>query len=104
MYFDAKEHEIIVFCIPELPENISIDDQNNIIINITYQLTNELLSKRSIEYVLTNKQIFYIPVNQLFIKSYQQYVLRGRGISKIIDEDIYNIKQKSDIVFRITFE
>jgi hypothetical protein len=102
LYFDAKGHEIIVFCIPELPENVNIDDQNNIIINVAYPLSNDLLSKLSIEYVLTNKQIFSIPINHLFIKKYQQYILKGQGISKIIDEDIYNIKQKSDIVFRVT--
>lgn len=106
IYFDARGREVIVFCIPDLPENVSIDDQNNIIIDVTYSLTNELLSLKNscIEYVLTNKQIIHIPVNQLFIKAYQKYILKARGISKIIDEDIYNIKQKSDIIFRVTFE
>jgi hypothetical protein len=101
LYFDAAGHDIIVFCMPDLPENVSIDDQNNIIINITYNLTSDLLEQSYINYELSSKQIFYIPINQLYIRPVQQYIIKGKGISRIIDDDIYNIKHKSDIIFRI---
>jgi hypothetical protein len=101
LYFDATGHDIIVFCMPDLPENVSIDDQNNIIINLTYKLTSDLLEQSYINYELSSKQIFHIPINQLYIRQVQQYIIKGKGISRIIDDDIYNIKHKSDVVFRI---
>ena len=44
---------------------------------------------------------YVIPVEKLYIKSMQTYILRHHGISQIIDGDIYNISNKSDIIIKI---
>ena len=46
------------------------------------------------------EKIFYIPLNELYIKQEQFYVLKKHGLTKSIN-DIHNIKDKSDIIVKI---
>jgi hypothetical protein len=51
------------------------------------------------------KKQFNIPLNNLFLKEEQYYTLKGQGLTKIIDNDVYNQNNgcKSDIIVKITF-
>ena len=42
-----------------------------------------------------------IDVETLFIKDYQMYILRGKGISKISNGNIYDIEKRNDIVVHL---
>jgi len=33
----------------------------------------------------------------------QIYILKGQGISQILEKDVFDISKKSDIIFRIRF-
>ena len=44
---------------------------------------------------------FSIPMNQLYIKREQIYILKCQGISQILENDIYNVTSKSDIIAKI---
>ena len=63
--------DIIVKCIPELPENIIIDENNNIHIHLKIVFSNELLVRNNID-VINNLQI---PVSKLLIKKKQLFHL-----------------------------
>jgi hypothetical protein len=105
LYFDNsnEKDDIIVRCIPDLPDNIYIDDDNNIIIEISVLFNFSLLNEK---YITTNicNNLFEIPINELFIRQQQIYIFKKRGISKIIENDIYNVDDKSDIIFRINMK
>jgi hypothetical protein len=107
LYFDDKRLEngkdnIIVKCIPELPENISIDENNNVHILLRVSFTFSLLEQKSILFSLGEKG-FTIPLEDLKMQRFQTLVLRRQGISKVFENDIYNVEEKGDIVVRLFF-
>ena len=91
--------DIIVKCIPELPENIIIDENNNIHIHLKLVFSNELLDNNNID-VINNLQI---PISKLLIKKKQSYFFSKKGISIIKEKDIYNVEERSDIIVWIEF-
>jgi len=93
------DKDIIVKCIPELPENITIDENNNLIVNIKTKFSS-LLEKNFINVNVNN---LFIPVNELFIKKEQYYIFKEKGISKINEYNMYNISSKADVIVFLTF-
>ena len=106
LYFDDKssnfgKDNIIVKCIPDLPNNITIDENNNIYITLHVPLDFSLLNN-TIDFKL-GENVYSIPCDQLKLKIKQNYIFKKTGISKIFENDIYNIEEKSDIIVNIYF-
>jgi hypothetical protein len=101
-YFDGNNGDIIVKCIPQLPDNVEIDEENNIIVSVKLPFSYSLLNEKLIDIFLENNVSFSIPVNKLRLEKYQSYILKKKGISKIMD-DIHDINNKSDIFINISF-
>ena len=103
LYFDANGRVIIVLCDPVLPDNITLDENNNVIVKL------ELDAKDMAQLLVSpltfsvGKKIFKIPSERLYIKQNQYYVFKKEGISKIIEEDMYNIHHKSDVHVHVCF-
>ena len=96
------ENELIVKCIPDLPNNIEIDENNNLLVNIEISFTFSLFNEKTIP-ILVDKYTFDIPVAELYCKLLQTYILKGRGISRILEKEVFNISDRSDIIFTIKF-
>ena len=115
--------EIIVLCIPELPENIVIDEDNNIHVTKEIQGT-ELLeliknsetnnafaqgsanafaqgSANAFVSLYIHNQLLQIPISLLYMKKEQIYRLSKQGISQVLENDMYNISCKADIIVKI---
>jgi hypothetical protein len=106
LYFDGVDGEIIVKCNPELPDNLYIDTNNNIIINLCIELTNALLASQDVLFTIGKKQ-FAIPTDKITIQRNQTIVLKEKGISKIQYGDsmitnMYNVNNKADIFVNLT--
>ena len=104
VHFDAPDGtEIIVLCQPELQDNITIDENNNIYIDICFAFDNiydMMLYDKCVSFLVGDKS-FCIPLHKLYIKKEQIYTFKGQGISLISEKDIYNVSCKSDIVVKI---
>ena len=98
-YFDGPKGDIIVKCVPNLPNYISIDEDNNIIVDLYIPFEFSLLEQKTISLNLGKKQLL-IPIHELFIKKTQIVLLSRQGIT-IINDDIYDLTQKSDIFVKI---
>ena len=98
-YFDSSGSEIIVICDPELPENIIIDEDNNILTNLVID-HNNLFNYDSIKINIGEKN-FDIFLSNLYIKREQIYIIKNAGISKQ-KNNIYDISEKTDIIVKIT--
>ena len=103
-YFDSiTGGEIIVFCDPELPSGISLDDDNNICIQKEINMENELIQlfkeNQDISVNVVNK-VYDIPVSQLYIKREQIYRIKNEGLTKP-KKDIYDVSEKTDIIVKI---
>jgi len=93
------DKDVIVKCIPDLPKNISIDENNNLIVNIKTKLSSLL----GLNFINVNVNNLFIPVNELFIKKEQYYIFKEKGISKIDEHSMYNISVRADVIVFLTF-
>lgn len=107
LYFETSESnnckEIIVSCEPELSQNIIIDENNNLIVKIKFimnELPNLIINDGNIFFNIGKKE-FCIPVNKLYMKKKQYYRIKNEGLSKINENDIYDVSTKSDIIVNI---
>jgi hypothetical protein len=99
LVYDNSGCDIYVKCNPMLPENIEIDDNNNIHVRLKYKI-DYLLDQDTIDIGICKKPIYFYS-SQLKIKRSQTLILREQGISKINQNDIYDITKKSDIYLNI---
>lgn len=103
MVFDGKKGDIIVKCIPELPDNVCLDENNNLIADVRIPFTFSLFESKTIPLFIEDKR-WDIPLNHLFMKQRQTYVFKKCGIVRIAENDIYNINQeRGDVIFNIIF-
>lgn len=117
MYFDVKKREIetnetietknikeiIVLCDPELPKNISIDEDNNLYVEVNLNVSDisVFLSSSKIMKVFIGKKELDIPLCDLYIRDTQIYRIKSQGLTKIQEYDIYDINDKCDIIVKI---
>lgn len=105
LYFDSPDgSDIIVLCQPKLPTNINIDENNNIYYEIFIQIQDELPNLIKNDKFISmeiGEKWFSIPLNTLHLKEEQLYTFKGQGIAQILENYIYNISVKSDIIIKI---
>jgi len=104
VYFDGSNCEILVMCDPELPQNIIIDDDNNIYIDkqIFYTELQNLITNNANISVNIGETEFNIPISELYMKIEQYYKIKNKGLTKIKNDDIYDISDKADIIVKLT--
>lgn len=101
--FDKKDgSEIIVDCVPELPDNIYIDENGDVNIDVDISFTFSLYNEKTIN-IFVGKKLMEIPINQLYIRKSQIYCFYGKGISEMNERDIYEVGNKSNIICKINF-
>jgi curved DNA-binding protein CbpA len=96
--------EIIVFCEPELPDHIQIDEENelNIKIKIDPQEIIQLLKEEKNGLFLNiGTKVFEIPLYSIYYSKYQVYRIKNQGLTIINEKDLYDIKHRSDIIVHI---
>lgn len=102
--FDGSGCEILVICEPFLPNNVIIDDDNNVYIEkdfcILDELPNMIRNMTPLEFNIGNK-VFNIPISEIYMKKEQYYRIKNEGISKI-KNDISDVSDKADIIVKIT--
>jgi hypothetical protein len=105
LYFDGPDNsEIIVLCQPKLPTNIIIDENNNIYYEISISIEKDLpilLKNNKFVSIEVGEKWFTIPLNQLYLKEEQIYRFKGQGLAQILENDMYNVSYKSDIIVKI---
>jgi hypothetical protein len=99
LYFDD---DIVVKCIPQLPENVEIDDQSNIHFIVRIPFTFSLLDQKVITVKLANRTIDLL-IDNLKIRKIQKYVFVKQGITIMNEKNIYDVEKKSDIIVTIIF-
>jgi DnaJ-class molecular chaperone len=102
MYFDGDGCEIIVNCEPEIPDEIKIDDDNNIYVEYKIDVYQELpvliLNKKEIE-IKIGSNTFVVPISELKMQTEQYYKIKNKGLTKIKD-DVYDVSEKADIIVK----
>jgi curved DNA-binding protein CbpA len=104
-YYDGSGCEIIAICEPDLPDNITIDDDNNLLVDVEVyahdDLADMIINEETLSFLI-GEESFTIPLSELYLTSEQYYRLKGKGLVNI-KKDIYDLSDKSDIIVRIRF-
>jgi hypothetical protein len=100
LVYDSKRGEMYIDCYPILPENIFIDDNNQIHIYIETTIT-DIWSKEIIEFSLGSR-LFFFKKELLLMKAYQQIIFHNEGIPIVNMLDIYDVSKKGNIIVHIT--
>ena len=99
VYFDGSGCDIIVQCIPDLPANMYIDENNALHVNINAPFNISLLDSSVVLFKL-GKQTFPLQVQ---FKRTQTCYLHNQGISVIDEKNMYNVFPKGGVYVKITF-
>ena len=100
LVYDNSGCDIYVKCNPMLPENIEIDRDNNIHVQIKYNIS-DLWEKEEVNINVGRKTLVFYP-RLLKIKKTQTIVLKDQGISRINTADIYDVSRRSDVYLYFT--
>ena len=79
VYFDGSGCDIIVKCIPELPTNITIDDNNVLYVDLEIALSIDLFNEEKIEFQL-GKRKYDIYLKHLKLKKKQHHFIPNEGV------------------------
>lgn len=101
--YDASK-QLIVKCMPELPEHMSIDANNELHIDVRADIK-ELLNRGSgvLRIPLYDSEFVEVQVRELHLMSRQTIVLRNNkyGISLICSTNIYDVANKAPICVHV---
>jgi hypothetical protein len=95
-----SERELIVKCIPSLPEHVYIDEINNIYIDVRTRVEN-LFNQTKLTVLIADSVSFDIPIHTLEFKTHQIITLKKCGIPMINTENIYDVSEKMNIIIHL---
>jgi hypothetical protein len=95
LIYDVSGNDLYVNCIPMLPNNIEIDDKNNVHIMVQTDIRD--IWGKEFMYVECDELSIPIQVNTLKLVPTQTIIIVKKGITKINTKDIYDVSKKSDI-------
>ena len=99
LVYDNSGSDLYVVCKPTLPSGIAIDDDNNIIVELSYRLS-ELFEKERHEF-LVGDVVFSFDRSELRMIEHNVVVLANLGLARINALDMYNVSVRSDIHLNI---
>lgn len=102
LMYDNNDRNIYIKCNPVLPEDIDIDDNNNIHIYRTFKIS-ELWGKDMFEINVYNRK-YTIETNKLNFQPNQLVHIPKAGISRVNTKDMLNISNLSTVIFHIQLE
>lgn len=106
LYFDGSGCEIVVTCEPNLGPDKHMDENNNLYVSVDFSLEMIIEMLRSnqddkcVNFFIGAKE-FFIPLRELFMKREQIYRLKNQGVSKIRENNIYDVRDKADIIVKL---
>ena len=101
---DSDEKQLIVKCMPVLPDHMSIDANNELHIDVRVDIKEMLnLSPGVLRIPLYDSECVELQVRELHIQSRQTIILRNNihGISLICANDIYDVSNKAPICVHV---
>lgn len=101
-HFDYSNNEIIAICEPNLPNSMTIDDDNNLIVELKFnkeEIINMIMDERYISIKIGGNN-YEVNISKLYMKKEQLYYLKNCGLAKI-KNDIYDVVERADVILKI---
>jgi len=100
LVYDNSGCDLYVKCNPILPENVEIDERNNLIVALEYDIS-WLIHEDIVKVNLCGREFSFRP-SQLRVTKKQKIVFSNSGISTIRRKDIYDVSVRGDVILEIT--
>jgi len=100
LHFSLQDKDLIVRCEPEIPENVWINERNDIYLTIQISI-NELFEKGFHEFEVGEKLIKIESESLKITKEKQIVLLKEKGILKINEEHTYDASVRGDIYVEV---
>jgi curved DNA-binding protein CbpA len=97
-----EKENIIVECIPELPENITLDEHNNIHVRLSYLISD--IWKKDVINVTVGSRNFKILVRDLKMMPYQIFAHMREGIPIPDDKNIFKTDKLSNVIIHMLLD
>jgi hypothetical protein len=97
--FHKDRTHLLVVNEPLLPKNILIDGENNVHVNISFNI-NEIIGKDNYIINIASRE-FIIEIQSLFIKPKQDVHFKYKGIPKINLLNMFDITELGDVIIHI---
>ena len=97
---ETPKRELVVKCIPSLPDHIYIDEINNIYIDIRTRVET-LFNQTKLTVTVTESISFDIPIHTLEFKTHQTITLKKCGIPMINTDNMYDVSEKMNVVVHL---
>ena len=101
LVYDNSGNDIYIKCNPMLPENIEIDDANNIKINVSYNVK-DIWGVETLYINIGTHRTIPITTALLKLTPNQNIIVADTGISRINVKDVYDITKKSNVHINMT--
>jgi GTPase SAR1 family protein len=95
LVYDNLGHDLYVNCLPDLPNHITIDENNNIHIDVKYNIHD--IWEHEYAQVQCDAMCYPIQVNTLKLTHKQTVIFAKQGLSKINVKNIFDISNKGDV-------
>lgn len=95
-----EQRELIVKCIPSLPDHIYIDEINNIYIDVRTRVET-LFNQTKLTVTVTESISFDIPIHTLEFKTHQTITLKKCGIPMINTDNMYDVSEKMNVIIHL---
>ena len=95
LVYDNLGHDLYVNCLPDLPDHITIDENNNIHIDVKYNI-HDIWEHEYIQ-VQCDTMCYPIQVNTLKLTHKQIINFAKQGLSKINAKNIYDVSNRGDV-------
>jgi len=102
LHYRIGEKQLVVKCMPDLPEHMSIDANNELHVDVRADIK-DLLISGVLRIPLYDSECLELLVKELHIVSKQTLVLRNNkhGISLICSDNIYDVNSKAPICVHV---
>ena len=98
-YTDNNNNHIDLYCIPNLEDNMWVDENNNLFINIEKKIS-DIINIDKIP-IHIGKHIRYLNNDNIKFVNKQQIILYNCGIAKINYHDVMNNNSRSNIIINL---
>lgn len=99
-YYDGSGCEIIVLCEPDLPPQVTLDEDNNVCIEATRTMEELCVLFREKKDLDLLDGLLSIPLSQVALRETQRIVLENQGIAR----HLHHVEQKTNVIVHLTIE
>jgi hypothetical protein len=96
LVYDNSGNDLYVSCVPLLPDNVTIDEHNHIMIALRMNVC-DIWEKDCISFFLGKCEFSFKKDCLRLTSQCQMVMLKDQGIAKIDTHDMYNVSQRSNI-------